>query len=89
MPLRQSIINDRIDDLCQDSGDEAELVFTKFAYSVLTQCDYDDLPPEDVVDGGQDKQIDVMSIDEDLQSDRTHSREEDPTGCWRLLVQIF
>jgi len=69
MPLRQSIINDRLDDLCQDSGDEAELVFTKFAYSVLTQCDYDDLPPEDVVDGGQDKQIDVISIDEDPQSE--------------------
>lgn len=69
MPLRQSIISDRIEELARDSGDEPDIAFTKFAFSALNACDYDDLQPEDIVDGGQDKQIDVISIDEDAQSE--------------------
>ena len=69
MTLRQSIIADRVEELCNDSGDSPDLAFTKFAYSALNACDYDDLQPEDIVDGGQDKQIDVITIDEDSKSE--------------------
>jgi hypothetical protein len=65
MSLRLSIINDRLDELSQSSGDTPDMTFMKFVHQTLTNCDYDDLQPEDVVDGGQDKQIDVLSIDED------------------------
>jgi len=63
--LRQSIIDDRIDDYVQMSGDKPDLAFTKLAYSILRDCDYDDLQPEEIVDGGEDKQLDVISTEED------------------------
>lgn len=65
MPLRLSIINDRLDDYITASGDKPDVAFTKLAHAIIRDCDYDDLQPEDVVDGGEDKQIDVLSIDED------------------------
>lgn len=69
MPLRLSIISDRIESLAQETGDKPDVVFTKFAYSAVAGCDYDDLQPEDIVDGGQDKQIDVITIEEDSKSE--------------------
>lgn len=69
MSLRQSIIDDRLQDLCKEYGDPADLAFTRFAYGVLTATDYDELPPEDIVDGGQDKQIDVITVEEDAQAE--------------------
>jgi len=35
------------------------------ANAILNACDYDDLQPEDIVDGGEDKQIDILSLEED------------------------
>lgn len=63
--LRQSIIDDRIDEYVEMSGDKPDLAFMKLAYSILRDCDYDDLQPEEIVDGGEDKQMDVISIEED------------------------
>ena len=63
--LRQSIIDDRLDEYVQMSGDKPDLAFTKLAYSILRDCDYDELQPEEIVDGGEDKQLDVISIEED------------------------
>ena len=65
MSLRLSIINDRLEELVQSSGEEADMAFLRFTYGTINYCDYDDLQPEDIVDGGQDKQIDVLSIEED------------------------
>ncbi len=65
MPLRKSIINDRLEECIQSSGDEPDLAFTKLVHSIIQLCDYDDLQPEDLVDGGEDKQMDVLSLDED------------------------
>jgi len=66
--LRQSIIDDRLDEYVEMFGDKADLAFTKLAYSVLRDCDYDDLQPEEIVDGGEDKQMDVISIEENAVS---------------------
>ena len=65
MPLRLSIVNDRIDDCLASSGDKPDMAFTKLANGIIRGCDYDDLQPEDIVDGGEDKQIDILSIEED------------------------
>jgi hypothetical protein len=65
MPLRKSIINDRLEECVQSSGDKPDIAFTKLVYSIIQCCDYDELQPEDLVDGGGDKQIDVISLDED------------------------
>ena len=65
MPLRKSIINDRLEECVQSSGDKPDSAFTKLTHSIIQDCDYDDLQPEDWVEGGEDKQMDVLSIDED------------------------
>ena len=65
MPLRLSIINDRLEDCITVSRDKADIAFIKLANGIIRDCDYDDLQPEDVVDGGEDKQIDVLSMEED------------------------
>lgn len=65
MPLRKSIINDRLEECIQSSGDKPDVAFMKLVYSIIQDCNYDDLQPEDLVDGGEDKQIDVLSLDED------------------------
>jgi hypothetical protein len=55
MSLRQSIINDRLEELVTSSGDEPDMAFMKFVYATINYGEYEDLQPEDVVDGGQDK----------------------------------
>lgn len=65
MSLRLSLVNDRLDELIQTSGDDADTAFLRFTFGTINHCDYEDLQPEDIVDGGQDKQIDVLSIEED------------------------
>ncbi len=65
MPLRKSIITERVEDLCNQTQEPKDLAFTKFAFSTIKGTDYDDLQPEDIVDGGSDKQIDSITIEED------------------------
>jgi hypothetical protein len=62
--IRRTIIEERIEHLCEKYGDTSDLAFTKLAHSLLRRCDYDDLEPEDIVDGTDDKQIDVISIEQ-------------------------
>jgi AIPR protein len=64
MSLRQTIIEEKIEHLRKGTGDSRDVAFTKFAYSLVKPCEYEDLEPEDLVDGTDDKQIDVISIEE-------------------------
>jgi hypothetical protein len=64
MSLRKTIIDEKIEYLREASGDPRDVAFMKFAYSLLKPCEYEELEPEDVVDGTDDKQIDVISIEE-------------------------
>jgi hypothetical protein len=64
MSLRRTIIEEKIDHLRETSGDKRDVAFTKFAYALVKPSEYDDLEPEDIVDGTDDKQIDVISIEE-------------------------
>lgn len=65
MSVQLAIINERVSKYAEVYGDSQSDAFLKFVYSLLRRCDYDELAPEDMVDGGADKQIDVISIDED------------------------
>jgi len=66
MSLQRTIIEEKLDHLRESSGDERDVAFTKFACSLVKPSDYADLEPEDIVDGTDDKQIDVISIEETL-----------------------
>lgn len=65
MDLQQSIINDRVESLADQMNENRDDAFLRFAFSTLFSVDYDDLQPEDIVDGGADKGLDVISIEED------------------------
>src|SRR5947209_6097187 len=64
MSLRQTIIEEKLDQIRESSGDERDVAFTKFAYSLVKPSEYADFELEDIVDGTDDKQIDVISIEE-------------------------
>jgi hypothetical protein len=63
--LRQSIVEDRIEGLVGVVAPTADECFLRFVFSIVANVSYDELDPTDVVDGGQDKQLDVVIVDED------------------------
>lgn len=65
VPIRRSVVNELIDECMELYGDEPDAAFMRLAYSIIENCGYEDLQPEDVVDGGEDKQMDTLTIDED------------------------
>jgi hypothetical protein len=67
MDLRQQIIQDRTDALAAHLGINADLAFLRLTHSLITGKSVHLFDPGDLVDGGQDKQIDVISIEEDGQ----------------------
>ena len=63
--VRQQIIRDEVegvDDLLAISEDDA---FLRFVHQLLTGRSLHAFDDDDLVDGGQDKQIDVVTIDSD------------------------
>src|SRR5688500_891053 len=64
MSIRLTIIEERVEELSSTRGDNRDLTFLKFAYSLMKPADFTDLELEDIVDGTDDKQIDVISIEE-------------------------
>jgi len=65
MNLRQQIIQDRIEKTAQHLDISQDLAFLRFAHSLITGTSLHALDPADVTEGGQGKQIDVFSIDQD------------------------
>lgn len=65
MNQRQQIVRERVQDLSSALGLPDAQSFMRFAYGVVAQEDAEHVDPADVVDGGGDKQIDVLSIQED------------------------
>jgi hypothetical protein len=62
--VRRTIIEERVEHLAKRTGDSKDSAFLKLAYSLVKPAEYEDLELEDIVDGTDDKQIDVISIDE-------------------------
>lgn len=65
MNLRQQIIQDRVEALAQALKIDSDNAFMRFAFSLVTGKSIHSFDPSDVVDGGQDKQMDIIAIDED------------------------
>lgn len=68
MTLRQQIIEDRIDETAQVLGiGDRDLAFLRLAHSIITGQSIHAFDDSDLVDGGQDKQIDTITIVDDDQ----------------------
>lgn len=65
MSVRLRIVEEQIEHFADASGDAKDTAFLKFVCSLLQGTGYDDLEPEEIVDGLDEKQIDVISVDED------------------------
>lgn len=64
MNLRQQIIANRVDELASTLGISDADAFMRLAFSLVTGKSVHDFDPSDIVDGGQDKQMDVFAIEE-------------------------
>ena len=64
MTLRQQLVADRVENLVTSIGIPQDQAFERFVHSLVTGQSVHSLDPTDWVDGSQDKQIDVISIEE-------------------------
>jgi hypothetical protein len=64
MTLRQQLITDRVVNLATGLNISQDQAFERFVHSLVTGQSVHTLDPSDWVDGTQDKQIDLISIDE-------------------------
>jgi len=66
LQIRQNWIQEDTEKIKEDHGlRNADEAFQALAISVIFDVDYEDVKPEEIVDGGQDKQIDVIRIEDD------------------------
>jgi non-homologous end joining protein Ku len=68
MNLRQQMIQDRAEALAGQLHIDIDAAFMRLVHSLVTGKSTHDFDPNDVVDGGQDKQIDLITIEEDDES---------------------
>ena len=64
MSLKQQIIEDRVESLAKMLGVDHDEAFLRFSHSLVTGRSVHNLDPADLVEGGQDKQLDVITIDD-------------------------
>ncbi len=64
MNLRQQIIQDHIDKTIKLLNVDKDIAFLRFSHSLITGVSVHSFDLDDFVDGGQDKQIDIITIDE-------------------------
>src|SRR6186997_2725077 len=65
MTLRQQLVADRVANLVISVGIPPDQAFERFVHSLVTGQSVHSLDPADWVDGTQDKQIDLISIEEE------------------------
>ncbi len=63
--LRQQLVADRVASLVTAIGIPQDQAFERLVHSLVTGQSVHSMDPADWVDGGQDKQIDLISIDEE------------------------
>jgi hypothetical protein len=64
MNLRQQLIQDRTDAISDALGTPKDISFLRLAHSFITDQSIHAFDQADLVDGGQDKQIDTITIDQ-------------------------
>src|SRR5438876_1218838 len=67
MTLRQQLVADRIANLVISIGIPQDQAFERFTHSPVTGQSVHSTDPADWVDGSQDKQIDLITVDEEDQ----------------------
>src|SRR3712207_2220776 len=65
MNLRQQIIDDNAERLAQTLGISPDEGFLRLAHSLIVGRSVHAFDPDDLVEGGQDKQIDTITIEEE------------------------
>ena len=65
MNLHQQIIADRIEKAQDQLSTTEDIAFLHLAYSLVSGSSIRDLDHNDITDGGQDKQIDAIVIDQE------------------------
>lgn len=65
MNLRQQIIQDRVEAIAQALQIESDNAFMRLCFSLVTGRSVHAFDPADIADGGQDKQMDIIAIEED------------------------
>jgi hypothetical protein len=63
--IRQQIIVDEVDGVATRFGISEDVAFLRFAHHLLTGRSLYAFDDDDLVDGGQDKQIDTVTIEAD------------------------
>jgi hypothetical protein len=65
MNLRQQIVRDRVEQIAGNLKVSEDLAFLRLAHSLLVDQSIHAFDDNDLVEGGQDKQIDVITIEQD------------------------
>jgi uncharacterized FlaG/YvyC family protein len=66
--LRQQILQDKVDDTVKRYGVDPDKAFLRVVHSIITGKSIHDFDELDIVDGGHDKQLDIITIDDDGES---------------------
>lgn len=69
--IRQTWIEEEAERCAKELGESPDIGFLYLAGSLLLDCAPTDIEEEDIVDGGQDKQIDLIHIEDD--SEKGHA----------------
>lgn len=71
--LRQTWISEQVEAVKEQIGYSSDgEAFQALAYGLLFDLDYESVQPDEIVDGGQDKQVDIIRIDDDQENTTAH-----------------
>ena len=85
MNLRQQIINDRIEQLASLLKIDNDAAFMRFAHATIVDESVHSFDPDDLVDGGQDKQLDTITIEQDVDAATIYILQMKNTECSRRM----
>ena len=63
--IRQTWIEEQTEKYSKELGESEDNAFLFLAASLLLNCAPEDIEAEDIVDGSQDKQIEIIHIEDD------------------------
>lgn len=62
--LQRAIVREKIDHIAESHGLPPDQAHLRLVFALTTGESYGDLDPEDIVDGGGDRQLDIVTIDD-------------------------
>ncbi len=65
MNLRQQIVQERVEKTVQDLSVTEDVAFARFVHTLIVGQSMHAFDPADFVDGGQDKQVDIVTLEQD------------------------